>query len=173
MTVSELQVFYSYFYKKVLKREPSFSDKTDKTMLSFCRQMDKIYGESISSDWLFDYLTFQFEKFTGDKVKMQVQMNWVFGKKAIAKWQQRNVDHVDHFLSLFREKHNLKRSDLIKAVTNVSDEYKSRERNRFKDRFMRVVHCTELNLFDETHADCKYCFMKNKCKNINDAKGRV
>ena len=163
MDIETLKLFYTYFYRKVLKIRPSFLNKNDKVLNSFINLIQEEYGDSVGEDWLFDYLIFQFNKFSSAETKMKIQLNWVFGKKALKSWKERNKEYHKYFDNKFKDLYNLKRSDLISSnLVQISNEYKSRERNRFKD-IRKLLHCLELSLYDENSADCKFCKFKEKC----------
>lgn len=154
---------YIYFYRKVFSKRPSFSIKDEKFIKSFSKILEDKYGESVSEDWIFEFLSFNFDKFSTAETKMKLQINWIFGKKSLSNYINRH-DEADYFTGQFREKYNIKRGDILsKSKISLSIHYKSTERSRFKDPFRRLLHCSELMLFDKDSADCKFCNVKNKC----------
>lgn len=159
-----LKLFYSYFYRKVFRERPSFSDRDEKAISSFEKILNDQYGDSVNEEWLFSFLLFQFNKFVSADTKMKIQLNWIYGKKSLQSWRDRNKEFYEHFDNKFKDLYNLKRSDLINDnSTSISRSYQTRERNRFKEDIRKLLHCRELQLFDGDSADCRFCKVKGKC----------
>lgn len=162
--IEKLKQFYSYFYRKVFSQRPSFSDRDELIFVNFEKYISKLYGDSVSDEWLFNYLLFQWDKFSTADTKMKVQVHWIFGKKALQYWKQRSKEHHEYFNNQFKESYNIRKGDLVKLKTDLSTNYRSNERNRFKDPHRRVLHCNELQLFDPSTSDCKFCKMRQCCE---------
>lgn len=164
--IEEIKKQYQYFYWKVLKKRPSFSLREEKFLLNFEKLLRKHYGESVGEEWLFNYILFQFNKFYTANTKMNIQVNWIFGKKSLQAWMNKNEEHHSYFDNKFKNKFNIKRGDLIspKDKPTLSGEYYKRERSRFDhDLYRKIIHCSELGLYDESSADCKFCKVKGYC----------
>lgn len=156
--------FY-YFYRKVFNRRYDFSDRDEQYINKFISILQKEYQDGIGEEWLFNYLSFQFNKYSNAETKMSLQLHWIYGKKALEMWKDRNLEHHQYFDELFKQKFNIRRRDVIKNETiKISKDYKTKERNRFKDLTRRLLHCVELSLYDENSIDCMVCKNKNKCK---------
>lgn len=155
-----LKTYYQYFYKKVFKKRIGLTEKNLKTIESFNKLLQKEYGESIGEDWLFEYLTYQFNKFHSAETKMNLQMNWVYGKKALENFKNRH-DESSYFNQKFRHEFNIKKI-FDKEEQALSKEYKHRERVKYRDE-RQILHCFILDLFDENSADCKFCKNKGYC----------
>lgn len=155
---------FSYFYRKTFKRRYEFSDRDEQYINKFISILQKEYQDRIGEEWLFNYLSFQFNKYSSAETKMNLQLHWIYGRKALESYRERN-EHSDYFDGLFIEKYNIRKRDVIKEEKqNISKEYRSRERKRFSDLTRRLLHCLELSLFDENSIDCMICKNKNKCK---------
>lgn len=162
--IAILKQQYYYFFRKVFKKRISFSEKDEKIIQSFESLLKKQYKGGIGEEWIFNYLTFQFNKYSTAKTKMSLQINWVYGSKGLQNWKERNIEHHKYFDTQFKEKHNIKRKDLIKEEQIlISKEYKKRERNRFKDQNRKLLHCIELELYEEKNSDCIFCKFKTIC----------
>jgi hypothetical protein len=156
---------FSYFYKKVFKKRYDFSDRDEQYIQNFLSILQSGYQDGVGEEWLFEYLLFQFNKYSSAETKMNIQLHWIYGKKALGMWKDRNLEHHQYFDEQFQEQYNIKRRDVIvEEPQNVSKEYKKKERNRFVDLSRRLIHCYELSLFDESCIDCMMCKNKNKCK---------
>lgn len=159
--IERLKEQYLYFYNKVFKKEYLFSYVDEKPLQTFTKLIDKEYGDGIGDEWLFEYLLFQFGKFDFLKTKIPTRLNWVYGKKALNVYKNRERG-ADHFKKEFRKEFNIRRKDRIPNV-NLSKSYKDYERNRFEDKMRQFIHCQELELFDEKSADCRFCKYKKNC----------
>lgn len=163
--INVLKSQFAYFYRKVFNRRYDFSDRDEQHINKFISILQKEYQDGIGEEWLFDYLSFQFNKYSSAETKMNLQLHWVYGKKALEMWRDRNLDHHQYFDGLFIEKFNIRKRDVIEEHNiSISKDYRKRERNRFSDTNRRLIHCSELSLYDENSIDCMMCKNKNKCK---------
>ena len=161
--INNLQSYYQHFYKKVLKKRKEFSERELQIINNFNNLIQKEYGESVGEDWLFEYLTFQFNKFYDADTKMSIQLNWIYGKKALENYKNRH-DESNYFNQKFRQDFNInRRSVQNKNRETLSKDYKHRERNKFSRISDKILHCVELDLFDEKSADCMFCKNKDYC----------
>lgn len=159
---------FAYFYRKSFNKRYELSDKDNKYIENFLSSLQKEYQDGIGEEWLFEYLSFQFNKYSEAETKMNVQLHWIYGKKALEKWKNRNLEHYQYFNDLFRKRYNIKRVDIISLDKHLlSKDYKSKERNRFLDRNRKLLHCRELLLYDENSADCMICKNKKYCETKN------
>lgn len=167
VTNENIKYQFSYFYKKILGREYIYTDRDEKLLNNFSKLLYKRYQESIGESWLFDFILFQMNKFCLANTKMSLQLNWIFGKKALESWKERNTEHLEYFTDQFRERFNIKRSDIVEVNFKepILEEYFSRERNRFKNKYRKYLHCRDLKLFNEKSVDCRFCKMKKNCSN--------
>jgi hypothetical protein len=163
LTIEILKQQYGYFYKKVLKNKPSFTDKNEKELSSFVKLLENKYGESIGEEWLFEYLCFQFNKFSSAETNMKIQTNWIYGKKALKNYQDRH-EEADYFAKEFRHDYNIKRGHVFSdSEISISKHYKDSEKVRFKDKYRKLLHCAELDLYDDKSAICMFCEVRDKC----------
>lgn len=163
--INILRQQYYYFYRKVFGRRYQFKERDEKAIKNFSSLLLEQYGDGIGEEWIFNYLTFQFNKYSDADTKMNVQLHWIYGKKALQMWRDRNMEHHEYFDNEFREKYNIKKKDIIEQQNvDISRDYQTRERNRFSDFERRLLHCSELHLYDESSADCMFCKNNNICK---------
>ncbi len=155
---------FQYFYRKTFKKRYEFTDKDENYILSFFKLLEKQYQDGIGEEWLFEYLTFQFNKYSEAETKRNLQLHWIYGKKGLENWKNRNLDHYEYFNNIFKENYNINKRDVISQLKpTYSKEYLSKERNRFSNLQRKYLHCTELQLYEETSVDCIFCKNKNKC----------
>ena len=165
--IDTLKQQYYYFFRKVFKRRYQFIERDEKVLKNFSSLIYDMYNDGAGEEWLFEYLTFQFNKYSSADTKMTVQLNWIFGKKALKMWRERNIEHHKYFDNQFLEKYNIKKKDLIKQpAIQLSKEYLSKERNRFSNINRKFLHCVELDLYDEKSPDCMFCANKKKCEKL-------
>ena len=155
---------YQYFFRKTFKkRKEEFTEKEEKSIQSFQNLLKKEYGESIGEEWLFEYLSFHFNKFLSAETKMSLQLNWIYGKKGLENYRNRNKE-AEYFDSVFRQNQNIRKSALIQQEQiTLSKEHKERERQRFSDMDKRLLHCYELNLFEDESKICTFCKNRDYC----------
>lgn len=171
MNQTDLFEFYCYFFLKTFKKRKTITEKEQKHIQSFLKLINKEYGESVGKEWLFEYLSFQFNKYSTANTKMDLQLSWVYGKKGLNNYRDRN-EESEYFNILFREKFNIKRRVLSETnQTVISEDHFNRERKRFKeDQYRQFIHCDEMNLFDNENIICSVCSNKEYCKVIRNIK---
>ena len=155
---------YKYFFKKVFNEIPEIKKRDESYINTFLNLLDELYGlDNIGEDFLFNYLIFQFDKYSTADINMKVQLNWIYGKQAIEKWQSK-TENYDYFGSLFRQRFNIRYKHGFSRPESVSVVYKDRERRRFSDVKRQLLHCIELSLYSEDSEVCKGCEMYEICE---------
>lgn len=127
-----------------------FNERAEKCLTNFV----KIMPRSANELWLRNYIVFQLHHYSK---KGSVYLNWVFGPKALERWNSR-TDSSIYYTEKWKVENNIVR-DFKKLDTT---EYKKQERQRF-DSNRKLFHCLELALFEEV--ECVGCEFFNICKN--------
>lgn len=158
-----LKLQYEYFYKKVFNEKVEVKKRDLSYIKTFLNLLDEMYGlENLGEDFLFNYLVFQFDKYSTADTNMKVQLNWIYGKTALEKWQHKS-DNYEYFGNIFREKFNIRDQFDSCRSQSISMVYKDREKRRFGDIKRQLLHCTELSLFDMNSDYCNECEMYEIC----------
>lgn len=154
---------YEHFYKKVFNEKVEVKKRDLSYIKTFLNLLDEMYGlENLGEDFLFNYLVFQFDKYSTADTNMKVQLNWIYGKSAIEKWQKKD-ENYEYFGNLFRQRFNIRNESHRSGSQSVSVDYKDREKRRFGDTKRQLLHCTELSLFDVKSDFCNECEMYEIC----------
>jgi hypothetical protein len=158
-----LKLQYEYFYKKVFNEKVEIKKRDTSYIRTFLNLLDEMYGlENLGESFLFDYLTFQFNKYSTAETNMKVQLNWIYGKSAIEKWQKKD-ENYDYFGNIFRERFNIRNKFHQNESQSISMDYKGREKRRFGDTKRQLLHCSELSLYDRNSDFCNECEMFEIC----------
>jgi len=169
MNQTDLSEFYCYFFFKAFKKRKTITEKEQKHIQSFLKLINKEYGESVGKEWLFEYLSFQFNKYSTANTKMALQLSWIYGKKGLENYRNRN-EESEYFNIIFREKNGINKR-IINENNDIilSKDYFNGERKRFtSDKDKQLIHCSDMDLFDENSEVCFICQNKFYCKLIND-----
>lgn len=170
MNRTDLSEFYCYFFFKTFKKRKSITEKEQKHIDSFLKILNREYDESVGKQWLFEYLSFQFNKFSTADIKMNLQLSWIYGKKGLENYRNRN-EESEYFNIIFREKNGINKR-IINEDNDItlSKDYFNRERKRFmSDQGKQLIYCDEMNLFDENNSICFTCQNRTYCKVIKKA----
>lgn len=155
---------YEYFYKKVFNEKIEIKKRDVSYMKTFLNLLDEMYGlDNLGEDFLFNYLIFQFDKYSTADTNMKVQLNWIYGKSAIEKWQKKEENH-EYFGNLFRQRFNIRNQHSCCKPEPISLVYKDREKRRFPDIQRQLLHCSELSLYDRNSDVCDECEMFEICE---------
>ena len=165
----EIEKYYQYLYNKVYdSNEYIRFNPTQKTMISnFLEDVKKKY--TIDKEWIFNFLSYQFQNRIYQKTKTKIRLNWVIGKVALSKWESKPSEYT-WILRRFWKKYRIVPPEIKKPLkrtyTELYKEYSFRERNRFKED-RKYLHCNELGLF-ENDKICKQCKFYKNCNYQNE-----
>lgn len=156
---------YSYYSGQRIY-ELKLTEKVSKIIDSFNKELKKHYFGSVDEEFLFNFTVYQFRYYEDKQTRFgkgRVQLNWILGKKAIERWQNKPKKWL-YFNDLFVSRYNIpaihkKVKNDIKKTTYVN----SIERKRFFNTEMGLVHCTQLKLFDRFSKECLICKHKEIC----------
>ena len=156
---------YENVYQKVYNRvdfEMKRSERNLKFIENFIKLLDKEIGlDSIGENFIFDYTVFQFNYYEEKKTRKDIQVNWVYGKKAFERWQKKGESY-GYFNSLL-----INRYDIEKPINDFDFDkeiYKDRERNRFYNTEVGNSYCLMINLNTNPKSKlCRFCKYKKVC----------
>lgn len=167
---------FEYFFKKMTgwqKYKFSPSDNQKKQIESFIKLLHKKYSLfSVGPDFLIDYFTFQFNYWSqlDTRFDNKVMFNWVVGKKAIERWDDKHKSW-SYFLTDFIKDKGIDREVLFNKIAKKTDislmETSEVERRRFYNTDRGLLHCIETTpLYNSRSKLCILCKHKNDCKQL-------
>jgi len=134
---------------------------------SFIYQLKKKYNGSIDDEFLLQFIVFQFSQFENAKTRLgtgKVYVNWILGRRALERWENKSKNWL-YWNQLFIRKHNIRlRKDKVEVDKDSLRVTNSLERKRFYNTERGVLHCQELDLFDQFSKECILCKFKHICK---------
>jgi len=151
---------FSRVFSIIYKKKPNITSKDYKILEGFVNKHSN-KGER----WFIDLIDFTFEYYSSLNTQQNVQVNWVFGEKAVQRWERRG-ENWGYWVKVFRDKNGISEPEI--PVEKVSEEskrqFRERERKRFFNTDKGFVHCQDLTLRKDLNCVCKYCNFKNICK---------
>jgi hypothetical protein len=127
--------------------------------------LNKEWNGSVGENFIGDFLIFGCLRYINQQTRFGkgiIQLNWIIGKKAIEAFKKRNLDY-SYWNQQFKLKYGIR--FLSKENAPLSEEFKTRERNRFQGE-ERLIHCLEFFLFNPLSKDCMTCKAKKECKQL-------
>lgn len=177
----QIITIYQYFCNKVSKNKyftfiPTKSEeKSIETLITFLSK--KSSKSLVTSELLFSYFSFQFEYWSNKTTtfgKGKVMLNWVVGKKAFERWN--NKTNVTFFYEKFCRENNIKKSEILSIINYTETKQNNNnalfrleevERKRFLNKTLGLQHCLGLtSLFNEQSSSCNTCNSSIKCREI-------
>lgn len=171
--------YYELFFSKVSGNKAyQFNPKPNQTtqINNFLNFLDKKIGlSSVDDNFLFDFMSFQFEKrkdLTTRFGKGIIPLNHVIGKKAYERWERKS-DNWAYWVGIFLKNYKIERP--IKESTSKKIKSDSLSLNKFeenlKEQFMGsrelLFHCMEnTTLHNPKSRFCKVCPFAEECKNV-------
>lgn len=156
---------YKDIYRKVNGKLPKISDTQIKSIEKFYIQVGKELN--VSENWWFEYLCYQFEYFCEKDTRFgkgKILPNWIFGKEAYKRWENRDDRFWMYWVDMFVTKYEINRPKNFTRVS-YSDivSFKERERRRFFNTEKGLAHCLENYLYDAKGETCRICKFKKNC----------
>ncbi len=157
---------YDIIYPKVSQSidfELKLTERIRTILKNFTNLVDKRYDkDSIGPEWIWEYTIFQFAYYDKMKTARDVQINWIYGKKALDRWVNREKDYA-YYNSQYQIKYNIAKPVEIERIEGEK-EFNSRERSRFYGTDEGYFHCYVLSLFSEFNKQCIKCKFNEECK---------
>lgn len=153
--------YYEYFYNKV--NDSRFEVTRSERQLKIISNFLKLFGERSQED-LYEFICFQFSRVHKQDTEIgKIQLNWIFGKKALTYWKGRDETQI-YFMRVFKQKYKVKNTLKPKVSINTGS-YHNNERLRFFNKNRGYLHCQEIgNSFRESNSICLKCKFNNICK---------
>ena len=158
---------FEYLYQQT-SGSPYFkfksTERENKMIDNFVYLLPENYGDV----WLFDFMTFQFSRYYDQNTRFgrgKVMLGWVIGKKALAAFRTATEEQF-YYVMKFKEICRVKNILLTPTKVEFSSNYKNDERKRFFNTDRGLLHCTEMNLFEEKNKICVICKNRNFCLKI-------
>lgn len=132
---------------------------------SFLKLLSKQEDLQSLGDWFaWNYVAFQFEYYSSLKTKMdgKYPANWIFGKKALERWNNKNEDHWLYYVQIF-----LSNCGIEKPVEFCSLDIETRfeqERKRFFNTDLGLIHCLQFSRYSAKSPSCMICENRKDCK---------
>jgi len=95
MEVELIKRFYEEVYQKAGNcpgYELKLSERNLKFLNNFIKNFSKKYP-NFGAKILWDFTIFQFEYYSTIKTEQTLQLNWIYGEKAIARWINKRADY--------------------------------------------------------------------------------
>lgn len=168
---------YTYFFNKIINSHYSNLDlkrpREDKLIENFLKRANQRYRYSIGVNWLFDYLSFQFEYWQGLETHRNVSPTWIFGKKAFERFENRKDSYQYFYEKNILEPYFISKIDFVNlfsedeepnAKTNKVEEI---EKERFLNTQRGFIHCIQnTTMYNHYSSNCIKCVFKSDCKSI-------
>ena len=88
--INIIKEIYEEFYSKSQGRdgfELPLSVRNKTYLNNFIDTINKTYGlSSVGYDFLFNYTALQFSYYEGQKARINIQLNWIYGTKSLKRW---------------------------------------------------------------------------------------
>lgn len=158
---------YEHFFQ-ISAGNPNFDFKPkeneNKVIDNFVKKLTLSHGE----EWLFNYFCYQFSRYYNLKTRFGkgvVMISWILGKKALNKYSEASEEEK-YWGDVFKERFNIRNPLFKRQTIEIDISYHNRERTRFKQSERQLIHCSEMNLFNEKNKICMFCKNRNICKEI-------
>lgn len=167
--IKEVKKYYQYIYNSVYDTNVymRYTDRQEQTIKNFLNDLGKKY--TYDKEFLFQFMSFQFNERLNQKTGRRIQLNWVCGKTAIEYWEAK-PDEYTWILRRFWKKYGITPPEIKKSLkrtySTLYKEYSERERLRFDDE-RRLLHCMNMDLF-ENDSICKECKFYKTCYEIQN-----
>lgn len=129
-----------------------------------------------NEDWLFDYFGFQFQVRSTQNInpnfmfgKVKVMLGWIIGPKALSTYLKASDEqkYYGREYIINRKIKNPKQERFIPFENVELKDYYDRERRRFLNTDLGLVHCKDLGLsYDKRSKYCVTCKNKKLCISV-------
>lgn len=163
--------FYSKFYQRQFKLDLKLN-KNAQLIDNFIALLARHYQlESISLNFLINYLAWSFNRRFGQITKRDISLAWIIGKSTVKKYLERKEEEV-YYSDQFLAKIGVNVDELRKEIVGI-DELNERlniseenEKKRFEGE-ARLFHCLQFTtLYNHKSLVCLKCANKTHCKSL-------
>lgn len=165
---------YNHFYSKFYKREFKLNlelNRNAQLIQNFIDLLVRHYQlESISLNFLINYLAWSFNRRFGQITKRDISLAWIIGKSTFKKYLERKDEEAfysDQFLAKVGINVDELRKEFIEIEQNAGlDISEENEKKRFDDD-ARLFHCLQFTtLYNHQSLTCLKCVNKSQCKSL-------
>lgn len=172
--VKLFEFFYNKLYKTNFKLDLSLNNQA-KIVRNFIDLLAKQYTyDTVGINFLIDYFSFGFHYFYTKKLKRNISLNWIVGKKLFTKYIERK-EGTDYYTSEFLREYQINiddlRSALIEVPPNVGydkvDDSEEMIKSSIADGAARLYSCMiGTTMFHHRSITCVMCKQKTTCKDL-------
>jgi hypothetical protein len=126
----------------------------EKWLKTFPNQSDKFVS---------DYIAFQLSIYSESDVlgKGNIQVNWIFGEKAIERWSKKK-DGAYHVINNLKKDFGF--NEKTKTLWNISLSYQELQRQTTQRNEANFLNCFELDLYSDKSSTCANCKFLELCQ---------
>ena len=172
---------YNYFDNKFYNLDANIVKHIDKDLITtFLIELHKDYTlQSISNDFLFKYLTYQYDYWKDRDVKgfgNHTRPLNVFGPKAYSRFKKNNINSKYSWYNAEKslsERYGINRKILLDYESNFKKDStklhldEEQEKLVFNQSDVQLLHCIDnTTLFNDRSSVCSKCNASVKCKKI-------
>lgn len=171
-----VQKLFDFFYKKVYKN-PNYKLDLElsnhrKVIDSFVKLLSQYYQlPSIDVNFLIAYFVFSFEYWSNKKIKRNVSLNWIVGKKTFQRWLEKR-DSSSYYNSKFLKEYDISLDQLKQDLHEEESEAKGLdpaeelEKQRFTGEAIMFNCLLTTTLYNHRSIICLRCEHKVTCKKV-------
>lgn len=166
-----IQEILSKLYKGIGQDKVFQKQKENKVFISFLSKLYKHFGQqTIGPQFLWTFLTYNMDCLFGRKTQFgsMVMLNWILSEKSIERWEKRNTENGDYFISKFLVDHCIERSVYYDKID--LEDIEELERERYFNTDLGFITCQSLASYNELSENCQKCNFKEECRNEKDNK---
>lgn len=134
---------------------------------NFLTKLSKQQDLKCLGDWFcWNYVAFQFEYLVTLNKQMEgrIPANWIFGPKALERWNNRNNEYWMYHVQTFLTSNNVVKP--VEFVSIDAEKQYEQERRRFFNTDLGLFHCQQFAKFSAKSPSCMICKNKKTCKEI-------
>lgn len=167
--INKCEHLFNLLHLKENKFTYSFKPRNYNHLRSFISALEKHYNKSAGNNFIVEFVVFQFAYYTDQTTKVKIQTNWVFGKKAIERWKNKDIENYLYFLDVYLQKFGTSLIELKKTVTKKKEtvyDYKHEdiERKRFYGTPKGLLHCLTFTTGFRKCIICIECNNRQECE---------
>lgn len=164
ITIEDIQIRYEYLCERVFSH-PEVEFKVKQNQKKMIENFLK-FSKEMTTDWLWQYLLFQFVNRGSHKYTRTPSINWILGEKAILRWNNRTVAQ-QRVLEIEALKYKFV-NPTAKTVSQVGEEYKESQRKLHFNTPQGFLLCQDFGGFLYDRGRCFSCKYKNECKKTTE-----
>jgi len=168
----EIFDMFEHTYRQITRSDYALNVKDYHRLraVKFIEAIDDDIGLiNINKHWLFNYICYQFsfyDALIGQRVKKNV-FSWIFGEKALSRWNNRNKDTWLFYTQEFQQQHSLYFDLCEQFDTTQLDSYEENIKRSYTNDQQRLSKCMlTTTLYNRKSIPCLLCVCKKTCKKV-------